>query len=80
MNAFLHATLVATLAVTSIQAEDASPKAVRALMVTGGCCHDYNSQKFTITEGIAARCGFPIEWTLEHSQNAKIPIYEKGDL
>ncbi|MDP6110366.1 MAG: discoidin domain-containing protein [Planctomycetota bacterium] len=80
MNAFLHATLVATLTITSIQAEDVSPKAVRALMVTGGCCHDYNSQKFTITEGIAARCGFPIEWTLEHSQNAKIPIYEKGDL
>lgn len=81
MKSISRATLMACLALVSLHAEDAqAPKPLRALMVTGGCCHDYNMQKFTITEGLAARCNFPVEWTLAHSQDAKIPIYDQGNL
>jgi hypothetical protein len=28
---------------------------LRALLITGGCCHDYEAQKKILTEGISAR-------------------------
>lgn len=36
---------------------------VRALMVTGGCCHDYENQKQLISQGLSARVG-SIQWTI----------------
>ena len=35
-------------------AADAQP-AIRALLVIGGCCHDYAKQKEILTQGISAR-------------------------
>jgi len=49
-----------------------SGKAVRplkAMLVTGGCCHDYDAQKLIITEGLSQRLG-EIEWTI-HQYNDK---------
>lgn len=40
---------------------DAKGKPIRALLVTGGCCHDYPRQVQLITEGLEQRVG-PIEW------------------
>ncbi|HMP81547.1 MAG TPA: ThuA domain-containing protein [Verrucomicrobiota bacterium] len=37
---------------------------LRALLVTGGCCHDYEQQKRILTEGISARAN--VEWTIVH--------------
>ena len=37
---------------------------LRALLITGGCCHDYNSQKKILTEGINARVN--VKWTVIH--------------
>ena len=34
----------------------------RALLVTGGCCHDYAKQKDIISEGISER--IPTEWDI----------------
>ena len=42
------------------QAQEAQP--IRALMVAGGCCHDYQNQKNIIAEGISARAN--VEWTI----------------
>jgi type 1 glutamine amidotransferase len=59
------------------------PKAnpVRALLITGGCCHDYESQKKILTEGVSARA--PVVWTVVHqggtTTTAKIPVYENPD-
>jgi len=39
-------------------------KPLRALMITGGCCHDYASQKKILSEGLSAR--LPVEWTVVH--------------
>ena len=41
-----------------------APKALKALMITGGCCHDYANQKRILSEGISART--PVEWTIVH--------------
>lgn len=45
-------------------AAGASAKPLRALLIAGGCCHDYGSQKQLITEGLSAR--LPVEWTVVH--------------
>lgn len=39
-------------------------KPIRALMITGGCCHDYERQKKIISEGISARAN--VEWEIVH--------------
>ncbi len=55
---------------------------LRALLVTGGCCHDYESQKKILTEGISARAN--VDWTVIHEgddegKNHKFSIYGKPD-
>ncbi len=53
-------------------------KPIRALLVTGGCCHDYARQKLILTKGISARAN--VEWTIIQqggtTTNTKIPLYE----
>ncbi|HSU55412.1 MAG TPA: ThuA domain-containing protein [Candidatus Dormibacteraeota bacterium] len=55
---------------------------LRALMITGGCCHDYAAQKKILSEGISARAN--VTWTIIHegdsgSRDTKFSIYEKPD-
>lgn len=38
-------------------------RVIRALMISGGCCHDYQNQKRIISEGLSNKVG-KIEWTL----------------
>src|SRR3954471_15586644 len=56
-------------------------KPIRALLVTGGCCHDYTHQKKILTEGISARAN--VEWTIVHEGDGttthRVSIYEKPD-
>lgn len=37
---------------------------LRALLITGGCCHDYEEQKKIITEGVSVRAN--VVWTIVH--------------
>lgn len=50
---------------------------IRALLVTGGCCHDYPRQKQILTKGVSARAN--IEWVVVHqggtATNSEIPLY-----
>jgi type 1 glutamine amidotransferase len=54
---------------------------LRALLVTGGCCHDYDRQKVILTEGISKRAN--VEWTIVHeggkSLDHKVSIYSQPD-
>jgi type 1 glutamine amidotransferase len=54
---------------------------LRALMITGGCCHDYERQKDILSKGISARAR--VEWTVVHEKstekNHRVPVYEKPD-
>lgn len=70
--------LLATLISTSVPA--AEP--LRALLITGGCCHDYTAQKKILTEGISARAN--VTWTIilegeGSDKDVKFSIYEKPD-
>lgn len=53
---------------------------IRALLVTGGCCHDYTAQKKILSEGISARAN--VEWTIVHEgddRNFRVSIYANPD-
>lgn len=55
---------------------------LRALLITGGCCHDYTAQKKILTEGISARAN--VTWTVVHEgggndKELRFSIYEKPD-
>jgi len=60
-------------------ADDAKP--IRALLVLGGCCHDYEKQKEILTKGISARA--KVKWTVAYDTDTGTkhlnPIYEKAD-
>jgi type 1 glutamine amidotransferase len=59
--------------------EDSKP--VRALLVIGGCCHDYKTQKDILTKGISARAN--VEWAIAYDPDTTTkhvnPVYEKAD-
>lgn len=56
-------------------------KPIRALLITGGCCHDYGKQKHILPEAISKRAN--VEWVVVHQggsrTDAKIPFYENKD-
>lgn len=56
-------------------------KPIRALLIVGGCCHDYTNQKKILTEGISSRAW--VEWEVVHqggtATTSKIPLYENPD-
>ncbi|MFT5527509.1 MAG: putative membrane-bound dehydrogenase-like protein, partial [Pirellulaceae bacterium] len=60
---------------------DPNQKPIRALLITGGCCHDYTNQKEIITQGISARAR--VTWTVIQqggsTTDTKISIYENRD-
>jgi uncharacterized protein len=57
-----------------------SAEPVHALLVTGGCCHDYEAQKKILTEGISARAN--VTWTIIHegtNREHQVSIYTNAD-
>jgi type 1 glutamine amidotransferase len=58
-----------------------SSRTLRALLITGGCCHDYERQKAILSEGISARA--KVEWTIVHeggtTNTHRVSVYEKPD-
>src|SRR5215208_4867229 len=56
-------------------------KPIRALLVIGGCCHDYEKQKDIITQGVSERAN--VQWTVAYEPDKGTkklnPIYEKPD-
>ena len=58
-------TLVLLSLFASVSLGVAGPaKPIRALLIAGGCCHDYENQKRIISEGLSQR--LPVEWTIIH--------------
>jgi type 1 glutamine amidotransferase len=54
---------------------------IRALLVIGGCCHDYKAQKETLTRGISERAN--VIWTIAYDPDTgtthKNPIYDNAE-
>ncbi len=75
---FLPAAVALLGLVTAAPAEE---KPIRALLVIGGCCHDYSKQKDIITKGVSARAN--VQWTISYDPDPGTkhlnPVYEKED-
>ena len=89
-----HLLLAATLCAALIDPVRAAPEArikadsaneagsIRALLICGGCCHDYTKQKDLLTEGISARFAGKIEWTVVQegtTREHKPSVYAKPE-
>lgn len=61
--------------------ETGKPKPLKALLITGGCCHDYGNQKDLLKKGIEARAR--VEVTQVHSNDtstkARFDLYDNPD-
>ncbi len=72
--------LLTFAAATTVRAED-EPKPIRALLVIGGCCHDYSKQKDIITKGVSARAN--VQWVIAYDTDTGTkhlnPVYENED-
>jgi len=62
-------------------ADDAKIKPVRALLVLGGCCHDYNAQKDLLAKGISERAHVEVVIALDKDTSTAHmnPIYENAN-
>jgi type 1 glutamine amidotransferase len=69
------------ISITGLSSGSLAAEPLRALLVTGGCCHDYEAQKKIITEGISARAN--VTWTIVHeggdTREHMVSIYQKPD-
>ncbi len=78
---FVAAVVSLVLIAQSEVRADEPVKPIRALLVTGGCCHDYAKQKVILSEGVSDRAN--VEWDIVQqggsATNSKIPLYENPD-
>jgi hypothetical protein len=54
---------------------------IGALLVLGGCCHNYEKQEGLLTRGLSRRAN--IQWTIAYDPNTttrhKNPTYDRAD-
>ena len=82
IRSHLGLTLPALLAALCLaSAARADDKPIRALLVAGGCCHDYKHQKDLLTAGVSARAN--VQWVIAYDPDGSTkhlnPIYAKDD-
>ncbi len=70
--------LAAVLAPVSSPAADA-PKPLRALLLTGGCCHDYAKQKDILKLGLEARANIVVDQVHTDDKSTKPPLAHFGN-
>jgi type 1 glutamine amidotransferase len=65
----------------ALAADDPAPKPLRALLVLGGCCHDYATQKDILAKGISerARVNVVIAYDPDTGTRHLNPIYQNPD-
>ena len=71
--------LLFLLAVTSVSHAETKP--LKALLVAGGCCHDYAKQHIILSQGIQARANVQVDvvWTDDKSVTPPLPLYDNPD-
>jgi putative membrane-bound dehydrogenase-like protein len=77
----LHHVLLALLLPLSFVAQAADTRPLKALLVAGGCCHDYAQQQEILSKGIQARANVQVDvvWTDDKSTNPPLPLYDNPD-
>ncbi len=58
-----------------------APKPLKALLLTGGCCHDYKAQKDILKQGLEKRLNIVVDQIHvdDSSKAPKLPIYGNAD-
>jgi type 1 glutamine amidotransferase len=81
MTKLICSVCVLSLSLSWLGVARAEDKPIRALLVIGGCCHDYEKQKDTLTQGISARAN--VEWKIAYDPDKTTahmnPVYENPD-
>lgn len=69
--------LAAVLAAPAV----AETKPLKALLIAGGCCHDYAKQHEILSKGIQARANVQVDvvWTDDKSVAPPLPLYDNPD-
>src|SRR5437868_11793085 len=69
------------LGLTGASRAEENPKPIRALLVIGGCCHDYAKQKDILTKGITARANvdFTLAYDADTTKKHLNPVYGNPD-
>ena len=69
----------ATLICTVSYGQESKPKTIRALLIAGGCCHDYAKQQEALCKGIQSRANVQVDvyWTDNSSTTPILPLYGK---
>ncbi len=70
-------TLAVAASLSVLQA--AEPKPLRALLITGGCCHDYKGQKDILKTGLEARANVEVTQIHTDDKSTKPPLEFLGN-
>jgi type 1 glutamine amidotransferase len=79
LRSFCLITLAALMSAGAVQAADTKP--LRALLILGGCCHDYEKQKDILKSGIEKRANIKVDiaYNPDKTTKTRFDIYEKPD-
>lgn len=71
------------LSLSLLRADQSTTPDIRALLITGGCCHDYDLQRELIPAGIDTHSSLRIQWTIVHQRtqagDVQMDFYKNQD-
>ena len=77
--AFASALVLAAILSPVSSPAAAAPKPLRALLLTGGCCHDYAKQKDILKAGLEARANIVVDQIHTDDKSTKPPLAILGN-
>jgi hypothetical protein len=75
----IHQALIVCAALIAFPALGAEPKPLRALLITGGCCHDYAKQKDILKQGLEERVYVVVDQIHTDDKSTKPPLAILGN-
>lgn len=79
MHRFILAFTLLAMAVAASADDAARPTPLRALLILGGCCHDYATQKDILKSGIEARANVAIDIIYSEDKSTAPPLEIYGN-
>lgn len=78
-TSLLALVLLAAAPLSSVQAQESKP--IKALLILGGCCHDYAKQKDILKAGLEKRLNIEVEidFNPDRTTKARFSRFEKPD-
>lgn len=83
----LKSVILSLLTLSAVVIVDAKPKKgppdLKALLVTGGCCHDYDEQRSILPMAVDLKSKLKVEWTIYHQRtkatDSLLELYRNPD-